>query len=55
MAGLIVLAGLIAGSGAAGQGAPAYADTVAGDDDMPWGVVEPAAPRAAGDDDMPWG
>ncbi|MEV4331749.1 hypothetical protein AB0K02_14610 [Streptomyces sp. NPDC049597] len=59
MAGLIALAGLITGSGVAGAGTTTHTgapvETVAGDDDMPWGVVEPVAPRNASDDDMPWG
>ncbi|MFP1625561.1 hypothetical protein ACLB9X_10360 [Streptomyces sp. 5K101] len=55
MAGLIVLAGLITGSGAVGPGSTTHTDTVAGEDDMPWGLVEPVGPRAASDDDMPWG
>ncbi|MBT2369786.1 hypothetical protein J7E88_32080 [Streptomyces sp. ISL-10] len=55
MAGLIVLAGLITGTGA-GLGTTAHRDTVTGDDDMPWGVVKATGPTyVVSGDDMPWG
>ncbi|WP_181138754.1 hypothetical protein [Streptomyces sp. Ru73] len=53
---LVVLAGLFLGV-AGGPAAPAHSVTVAGGEDMPWGVVQPTGPHAAGsgEDDMPWG
>lgn len=54
IAGLVVLAGLVTGTGA-GLGTTAHSATVTAASDMPWGIVKPVEPPAAAEDDMPWG
>jgi hypothetical protein len=53
IAGLVVLAGLVTGTGA-GLGTTAHSTTVTAGD-MPWGVARPVQQPAQADDDMPWG
>ncbi|MBV7698578.1 hypothetical protein [Streptomyces sp. TRM70350] len=53
IAGLVVLAGLVTGTGA-GLGTTAHSTTVTAGD-MPWGIVKPVEPSATAEDDMPWG
>ncbi|MCT7354134.1 hypothetical protein N4P33_18520 [Streptomyces sp. 15-116A] len=54
IAGLVVLAGLVTGTGA-GLGTTAHSAAVTTAGDMPWGIVKPIEPGASAEDDMPWG